>query len=152
MKQIISTEHAPAAVGPYSQAVRFGNLVFTAGQIGLDPATGKIVEDGVEAQAQQVIKNLAAVLEAAGTGFPNVIKTVIFLRYMKDFGAVNAIYAEAVGEDKPARSTVAVGALPLGALVEIEMVAFVEAAAEVEAPTKKVKKGKKGKKGKKRKK
>jgi 2-iminobutanoate/2-iminopropanoate deaminase len=159
MKEIITSEHAPAAVGPYSQAVQFSNLVFTAGQIGLDPATGKMVTGGVEAQAQQALKNLAAVLESAGTGFANVIKTVIFLRYMKDFGAVNAIYAEAVGEDKPARSTVAVAALPLGALVEIEMIAFVDAAESEavieieEAPaTKKEKKEKKGKKGKKGKK
>lgn len=144
-KQIISTPNAPAAVGPYSQAVRCCHFVYTAGQIGLDPQTGKMVEGGVVAQAEQVMKNLAAVLEAAGSSLSQVVKTTIFLRYMKDFAAVNEVYARYIGEEKPARSTVAVAALPLGALVEIEIVALVpEEETEPEAQV--ASKGKSGKK------
>ena len=124
-REIIHTDHAPAAVGPYSQAVRVGNLVYTAGQIGIDPATGKLKE-GLEAQTRQVMANLQAVLEAAGASLSSVVKTTIFLTDMADFAQVNAIYGACFPDAPPARSTVAVAALPLGASVEIEMVAWVE--------------------------
>ncbi len=124
MHQIVNTPAAPAAIGPYSQAVRAGNYVFTSGQLGIDPATGKLVE-GVEAQTQQALANLAAVLEAAGAGFEDVVKTTIFLADMNDFQIVNTVYATRFAADPPARSTVQVAALPRQALVEIEMVAYV---------------------------
>lgn len=124
-REIIHTSSAPAAVGPYSQAVRAGNLVFTAGQIGLNPATGQLVDGGVEAQTRQIMANLSAVLEAAGTNLNQVVKTTIFLTDMAYFGAVNAIYAAAFTTSPPARSTVAVVGLPKDALVEIEVVALV---------------------------
>ena len=124
-KENIHTDKAPGAIGPYVQAVRVGNMIYTAGQGGLDPATGKLVEGGVEPQTRQTMQNLAAVLGAAGTGFENVVKTTIFLRYIKDFDAVNQVYAEFFTGKLPARSTVAVSALPMAALVEIEMVALV---------------------------
>lgn len=123
-KEIISTENAPAALGPYSQAVKMGNLVFTAGQVGLNPATGKIVQGGVAAQADQAMKNLTAVLAAAGTNLENVVKTTIFLADMGDYKVVNEIYGEYIGSNPPARSAVEVAALPIGALVEIEMIAM----------------------------
>ena len=132
-KENIHTVQAPAAIGPYVQAVRVGDLIYTAGQGGLDPATGKMVPGGVEAQAKQTMLNLAAVLEAAGSSFENVIKTNIFLRYIKDFGAVNEVYASFFDGVHPARSTVAVSALPMTALVEIEMVALVN---EIDEPVK----------------
>jgi len=119
----VSTEHAPAAVGPYSQGVRSGGLLFTAGQVGLDPATGKLVEGGVEAEARQALRNLAAVLRAGGSGLDRVVKTTVFVADMADFQRVNAIYAEAFGDHRPARSTVQAAALPLGARVELEAVA-----------------------------
>jgi 2-iminobutanoate/2-iminopropanoate deaminase len=122
-RQVISTDSAPGAVGPYSQAIRSGDLVFTAGQIALDPASGKLVSDEVAAQTRQVLKNLVAVLDAAGCEARNVVKTTIFLVDMGDFAAVNEVYAEVFGASLPARSTVAVAALPLGARVEIEAVA-----------------------------
>ena len=122
-KEPIHTDQAPAAIGPYVQAVRVGDLIYTAGQGGLDPVTGKLVEGGVEAQAQQTMQNLAAVLEAAGSDFNHVVKTNIFLRYIKDFAVVNQVYASYFDGQFPARSTVAVSALPMAALVEIEMVA-----------------------------
>jgi 2-iminobutanoate/2-iminopropanoate deaminase len=157
-KVIIATEKAPQAIGPYSQAVRVGSFVHTAGQIAIDPETSQIVASGVAEQAEQVMRNLQAVLAAAGTGLENVVKTTIFLRYMKDFGAVNEVYGRYFGAGKPARSTVAVSALPLQALVEIEAVALVpEGKAEQEPakaqniPEKKKKKKKKTKgKGKKK--
>jgi 2-iminobutanoate/2-iminopropanoate deaminase len=121
-RQIIQTDNAPAAVGPYSQAVQVGNLLFTAGQIGLDPATGKL-RSGLEAQARQVMANLQAVLAAAGTDFASVIKTTIFITDMADFGVINGIYGAFFSDAPPARSTVAVAQLPLGALVEIEIIA-----------------------------
>lgn len=124
MRQIINTPAAPAAIGPYHQAVRAGDYVFTSGQLGIDPAIGKLVA-GIEAQAQQVLANLAAVLAAAGASFEDVVKTTIFLADMGDFQAVNQIYAAVFAADPPARSTVQVAALPLAALVEIEMVAYV---------------------------
>ncbi len=146
-KEIISTPNAPQAIGPYSQAVRVGSFVHTAGQIALDPETGQMVAGDVTAQAEQVMKNLTSVLAASGTSLDNVVKTTIFLRFIKDFGAVNEVYGQYFGEGKPARSTVAVSALPLKALVEIEVVALVPPAEEAEskAKTKKLKKRKKKK-------
>ena len=123
-KKIVSTEKAPKAIGPYSQAIRIEGLVYTAGQIGLNPATMEIVEGGVEAQTRQVLTNLKAVLEAAGSGLNYVIKTTVFLKEMSDFAAMNVIYAEYFPENPPARSTVAVVALPKGGLVEIEVIAL----------------------------
>jgi 2-iminobutanoate/2-iminopropanoate deaminase len=119
----ILTAHALAPVGPYSQAIRVDGFVFCSGQIGLDPASGKIVDGGVGAQARQVLDNLAAVLTSAGLTFESIVKTTIFLVDMKDFAAVNAVYGERMGTPPPARSTIAVAALPLGALVEIEATA-----------------------------
>ena len=146
-KEIISTPNAPQAIGPYSQAVRVGSFVHTAGQIALDPETGQMVAGDVTAQAEQVMKNLTAVLTAAGTSLDNVVKTTIFLRFIKDFGAVNEVYGQYFGEGKPARSTVAVSALPLKALVEIEVVALVppEEEAKQGDETRKAKKAKKKK-------
>ncbi|MFZ2359078.1 MAG: RidA family protein [Anaerolineae bacterium] len=122
-REIIATSAAPAAIGPYSQAVSTGSLVYTAGQIGLNPATGKMTE-GIENQARQVMANLAAILTAAGSSLDQVIKTTIFLQDMADFAAVNAIYGAAFSATPPARSTVQVAGLPLGALVEIEAIAL----------------------------
>ena len=122
-REIIATSAAPAAIGPYSQAVSTGALVFTAGQIGLNPATGKMAE-GVENQARQVMANLAAILAAGGSSLDQVVKTTIFLQDMADFAAVNAIYGAAFSVTPPARSTVQVAGLPLGALVEIEAIAL----------------------------
>jgi len=123
-KKIVSTEKAPKAIGPYSQAIRTEELVFTAGQVGFDPATMNIVEGGIEAQTHQVLTNLKHVLEAADSGLKFVVKTTVFLQDMNDFAAMNAVYAEFFPENPPARSTVAVAALPKGALVEIECVAL----------------------------
>lgn len=119
----VLTTDAPAPVGPYSQAIRLDGFVFCSGQVGLDPKTGKIVAGGVAAEARQVLDNLAAVLAAAGLGFDAIVKTTIFLVDINDFAAVNAIYGERVGTPPPARSTIAVAALPLGARVEIEAIA-----------------------------
>ncbi len=124
--QIIHTDKAPAAVGPYSQAIRVDNLVYTAGQIGLDPSSGTL-QEGIEAQTHQVLSNLRAVLEAAGASLSTVVKTTIYLVDMADFALVNQIYGAYVSDAPPARSTVAVASLPLGALVEIEAVAYVNA-------------------------
>jgi 2-iminobutanoate/2-iminopropanoate deaminase len=123
-KKIVSTDKAPKAIGPYSQAIRTENLVFTAGQIGLNPATMEIVEGGIEAQTRQVLTNLKNVLESADSGLNFVVKTTVFLQDMGDFAAMNAVYAEFFPENAPARSTVAVAALPKGALVEIECTAL----------------------------
>jgi len=123
---IIATGKAPAAVGPYSQGVRVGNLVFTAGQAGLDPTTGRMVEGGIEAQTQQTLENLSAILQAAGSSLLQVVKTTVFLQDIADFQTMNRVYARFFGGQPPARSTVQVAALPLGALVEIEAVAMVE--------------------------
>ncbi len=124
-RETIHTVAAPGAIGPYSQAVAAGGYVFTSGQIGLDPASGQLVEGGIEAQTRQVMANLAAVLAAAGLTFADVVKTTIFLIDMNDFAAVNAVYGESFEDGpKPARSTVAVAALPRGARVEIEAVAL----------------------------
>ncbi len=125
-KEIIATDGAPPALGPYSQAIKSGNLVFTAGQVGLDPATGKLVPGDVSAQAERALQNLAAVLEAAGSSLQNVVKATVFMQNMSDYAAVNAVYARYLGAQPPARSAVAVAGLPAGALVEIEVVAVCE--------------------------
>lgn len=124
MKQIITTNKAPAPIGPYNQAVKCGSLLYTSGQIPVNPETGKKVEGGIKEQTIQVLENLKAVLAEAGTSLDNVIKTTVFLQDMGDFAVFNGIYAEYFGEENaPARSTVQVAALPIGALVEIELVA-----------------------------
>jgi 2-iminobutanoate/2-iminopropanoate deaminase len=123
-KKIVTTEKAPKAIGPYSQAVCIENLVFTAGQVGLDPATMELVEGGVEAQTRQVLTNLKHVLESADSGLNFVVKTTVYLKDMRDFPNMNTIYAEFFAENPPARSTVQVAALPKDALVEIECVAL----------------------------
>ena len=123
-KKIVITDKAPKAIGPYSQAIRTENLIFTAGQIGLDPATMEIVKGGVEAETKQALTNLKHVLESADSGLNFVVKTVVFLQDMNDFAKMNAVYAEFFPENPPARSTVQVAGLPKGALVEIECVAL----------------------------
>lgn len=123
MMEIVIAPKAPAALGPYSAAVRMGELVFTSGQIPAEPVTGQLVPGGIAEQTEQSLKNLSAVLEAAGSGLDKVIKTTCFLTDMADFAAFNAAYGKYFMEHKPARSTVAVKALPKGALVEIECVA-----------------------------
>lgn len=124
MKQVIHTDHAPKAVGPYSQAIRAGDFLFTSGQIPLDPASGKLVQGGIEEQARQVMKNLKAVLEAGGADFSKVVKSTVFLDDMKNFGPFNEVYAEYFPGDRPARSAFQVAGLPLGAKIEIEMIAL----------------------------
>ena len=121
--RVISTKQAPAAIGPYSQAIQVGNLVYTSGQIPIDPATGTFVEGGIKEQTRQSLNNVRAILEEAGLSMTNVIKTTVFLADMADFADMNAIYAEFFTEPYPARSAVAVKTLPKGALVEIEVVA-----------------------------
>lgn len=123
-KSIVSTADAPAAIGPYSQAVKAGGFVFTSGQIALDPATGQMVTGGTAEEARQVLANLRAVLAAAGASIDDVVKTTIFLADMDDFGLVNEIYAETFRSAMPARSTVQAARLPRGARVEIEAIAF----------------------------
>jgi len=122
-KHAIASSQAPQALGPYSQALRYGNLLFLSGQVGIDPETGKLVEGGVEAQARQVFKNLAAVLAAAGINFRRLLKTTVFLKDMAHFKIVNEVYAAEVPPPYPARATVAVAELPLGAALEIEAIA-----------------------------
>lgn len=124
-RTIIQTENAPAAVGAYSQAVSANGFVFTAGQLGLDPASGQLVEGGIEAQTRQALQNAAAILEAAGTSLANAVKATVFLTDMANFKAMNTVYLEFVKDSPPARSAVAVKELPLGGLVEIEMVAAI---------------------------
>jgi reactive intermediate/imine deaminase len=124
VREVIATEKAPAAVGPYSQAIRAGDLLFTAGQLGMDPTTGKLVVGGVEAQARQALTNLQAVLEAAGSSLKRVVKVTVFLQDINDFKAVNGVYAQFFTQEPPARSAVQVAALPLGGLIEIEAVAL----------------------------
>ena len=123
--QKIETNAAPVAIGPYSQAVRAGNLLFLSGQIPLDPATGALVVGGIEGQTRQVMRNLRAVLQAAGLDYADLVKTTIYLINLEDFAVVNGIYGECFGDIPPARATVQVSALPKGALVEIEGVAVV---------------------------
>lgn len=120
---ILTTDKAPAAIGPYSQAVLAGNLLYCSGQIPLDPATGEMVAGDIVVQTERVMSNIAAVLSAAGAGFDDVIKTTIYLVDMGDFASVNAVYGHCFQNHKPARSTVAVKSLPRGALVEIEVIA-----------------------------
>jgi 2-iminobutanoate/2-iminopropanoate deaminase len=121
--ETVATSGAPRAIGPYSQALRAGGFLFTAGQVGFDPTTGELVDGGIAEQTRQVLQNIRAILEAGGSGLAQVVKTTVFLVDMADFGAMNEAYAEAFGAHRPARSTVAVAALPRGARVEIEAVA-----------------------------
>jgi 2-iminobutanoate/2-iminopropanoate deaminase len=125
VKEIIATENAPGAIGPYSQAVKTGNLVFCSGQIPIDPKTGEFISDDVAEQTEQVLKNLGAVLAAAGTNLNNVVKTTVFLADMSDFTAMNEIYSKFFSENKPARATVQAARLPKDARVEIECIALV---------------------------
>lgn len=129
MRTAIRTPAAPAAIGPYSQAIGTGNLVFTSGQIPLDPATGQLVDGDIATQTRRVLDNLAAVLEAGGATFADVVKTTIYLVDMDDFAAVNAVYGERFAGAPPARSTVAVSRLPKDARVEIDMIAVLGAGA-----------------------
>jgi 2-iminobutanoate/2-iminopropanoate deaminase len=127
-KSAVSTQQAPAAIGPYSQAVRLGNLLYTSGQIALDPASGQLAPGGVTDQTTRVLENIKAILEAAGTDLTRVIKTVVFLKDMNDFASMNSVYAKYLapeGTVAPARSTVAVAGLPRNALVEIEVIASI---------------------------
>ena len=133
MKQVINTQAAPAAIGPYSQAIQVGNLVYTSGQIPIDPATGSVVEGGIKEQTRQSLSNVQAILREAGLSMSNVVKTTVFMADMNDFAAMNEVYAEFFAEQSgkadhfaepyPARSAVAVKTLPKGALVEIEVIA-----------------------------
>ncbi len=125
MKQCLSTDRAPRAVGPYSQAVRTGNLLFISGQLPMDPQTMQFASGGVAEQTRQVLTNMAAILETAGTSLANVVKTTVMLKDMNDFQAMNQTYAEFFPTDPPARSTFQVGKLPLDAMVEIEAVAVI---------------------------
>ncbi|HVB63445.1 MAG TPA: RidA family protein [Nitrolancea sp.] len=124
-KSVVATNDAPQAIGPYSQGIRLGNLVFTAGQIPLDPATGKLVEGDIAVQAERVMKNLEGVLAAAGSSLDQVVKTTCFLANLDDFAAFNEVYGRAFTSMPPARSTVQVARLPAGALVEVECIAEV---------------------------
>jgi 2-iminobutanoate/2-iminopropanoate deaminase len=123
-RQAVSTSSAPGAIGPYSQAIAGRGLVFCSGQVGIDVATAKLVEGGIEAEAERALRNLAAVLDAAGCGFGDVVKTTVFLADIADFAGLNAVYAKFMAEPAPARSTFAVAALPGGARVEIEAIAL----------------------------
>lgn len=123
-KQVIHTPNAPAAVGPYSQAIIANGLLFTAGQIAIDPSVGKVVEGDIRAQTRQVLTNIRALLEAAGTNLERVVKTTVFLKNMDDFSAMNEVYGEFFPSNPPARSTVQVAKLPLDVLVEIETIAL----------------------------
>ncbi len=126
MKEIIATEKAPGAIGPYSQAIKAGGMVYCSGQIPIDPATGNFVSDHIGEQTEQVLKNLAAVLEAAGSGLHGVVKTTVFLADMNDFAEMNEVYGRYFSENKPARATVQAARLPRDARVEIECVALAE--------------------------
>jgi len=126
VKQIISTDRAPRAIGPYSQAVSSGNLVFASGQIPIDPATGEFVAGGIAEQTEQVMRNLRAVFEAAGVELSQVIKTTVFLADMEEFTAMNEIYGRFFGENPPARATVQAARLPRDARVEIDAIALIE--------------------------
>ena len=126
MKEIISTSNAPAAIGPYSQAVKAGNLLFISGQVPLDPATGAVVEGDITVQTRRVLDNVKAILTEAGADFSNVVKTTVFLRDMNDFVPMNRVYAEYYPENCPARSAVQVARLPKDVSVEIETIAYLE--------------------------
>ena len=123
MKTIVSTDKAPAAIGPYSQAVKVGNLLFTSGMIPIDPATNTLVEGGIEVQAERALENVKALLEASGTSLDKVVKTVVFIKNMDDFAKVNEIYAKYFTKDFPARSCVEVSRLPKDVLIEVEAIA-----------------------------
>lgn len=125
-RKIIHTENAPAAVGPYSQGVAMDGWLWTAGQVALDPATGKLVGDDAPSQADRALRNLQAILEEAGTGFDRVVRATVYLTTMDDFAAVNEVYAKYFGDNRPARACVAVAGLPVGALVEIDVIARVD--------------------------
>ncbi len=127
-REVVSTAKAPKAIGPYSQGIKAGDFVFTAGQAGVDPSTGKLVEGGITAQTRQVLKNVQAILEAAGTSLDHVVKVGVFLQDMGDFASMNEVYAEFFPPDQnpPARTTVQAAKLPLGALVEIDAVALLK--------------------------
>lgn len=127
MKKVIHSNQAPKAIGPYSQAVVVGQLLFTSGQLGLDPITGNLMEGGVEAEARQALVNLGYILNEAGCVYPDVIKTLVFLKDINDFARVNTIYGEFFRENPPARSAVQVAALPKGAAIEIEAIANIGA-------------------------
>ncbi len=124
MKEIITTEHAPGAIGPYSQAIKAGGMVFCSGQIPIDPVTGEFVSEAVAEQTEQVLKNLGEVLKAAGTSFNDVVKTTVFLADMNDFAEMNEVYGRYFSENKPARATVQAARLPRDARVEIECIAI----------------------------
>jgi len=123
VRQAIATDHAPKAIGPYSQAIKAGNLLYCSGQIPLDPATGALVQGDLAAQTRRVLDNVGAILAAAGTGFDRVVKTTVFLADMNDFAAMNEVYATYFTSPAPARSTVAAAGLPKGARIEIEVIA-----------------------------
>lgn len=123
MNEVVSTDKAPGAIGPYSQAIKAGGMVFCSGQIPIDPATGEFVSDDIAEQTVQVFKNLEAVLEAAGSGFDKVVKTSVFLADMNDFSAMNEVYGQYFTDNKPARATVQAAGLPRGAKVEIDCIA-----------------------------
>ena len=125
IREPISTDKAPKAIGPYEQAIKVGDFVYTAGQIPIDPQTGNLVSGGIAEQTRRVLENLKAVLEAAGSSLDKVIKATVFLKNMADFAALNEVYGEYLGKAKPARSTVAVADLPRGALVEIDLIAII---------------------------
>jgi 2-iminobutanoate/2-iminopropanoate deaminase len=124
-REIVHTDNAPKAIGPYAQAIKANGFVYTAGQIAIRPESGDIVDGGIAAQTRQVFVNLAAVLKAAGTSIDQAVKATVFLRHMSDFAAMNEVYAEYLGTAMPARSTVAVSELPRAALVEIDLIALV---------------------------
>ena len=126
-REVVASEGAPAAIGPYSQAIKAGMFVFASGSLGMDPASGELVSGGVEAQTRQALNNLSAVLTQAGTSLGGVVKTTVFLADIGDYGAVNAVYAEFFPDAPPARSAVQVAALPRGAAVEIEVIALASA-------------------------
>ena len=125
IRETVSTDKAPKAIGPYAQAIKAGEFIYTAGQIPIDPQSGNLIAGGIAEQTRQVMENLKAVLEAAGSSLGKVVKATVFLKNMADFTALNEVYGEYLGAAKPARSTVAVAELPRGALVEIDFVALV---------------------------
>lgn len=122
-RSVIATDKAPGAIGPYSQAIKLGNVVYTAGQIPLDPSTGQMAEGDIKVQTEQALNNLKAILEEAGSSFDKIVKTTCFLADLGDFGDFNDVYAKFMGDNRPARSTIQVAALPAGALVEVEAIA-----------------------------
>lgn len=126
MKKVISTDKAPAAVGPYSQAIRAGELLFVSGQLGIDPVTGKLVDGGIEKQTEQALRNVASIVEAAGSDLGAVVKATVFLQHMSDFALMNGIYSSFFGSDQPARAAFEVAKLPLGGLVEIEAIVYLD--------------------------